>query len=100
MMNRRIFLGQSAAVAGLAMGVSTQARANTLKTAQDEFENKIREAQVKHMQELIANQDLKEKQAALAAKIAKTAVPQPISNVFLFSKSCSKIYSNIKCVVS
>ena len=33
-MNRRIFLGQSAAVAGLAMGVSTQARANTLKTAQ------------------------------------------------------------------
>jgi NADPH-dependent 2,4-dienoyl-CoA reductase/sulfur reductase-like enzyme len=34
MMNRRIFLGQSAAVAGLAMGVSTQARANTLKTAQ------------------------------------------------------------------
>jgi NADPH-dependent 2,4-dienoyl-CoA reductase/sulfur reductase-like enzyme len=34
MMNRRIFLGQSAAVAGLAMGVSTQTRANTLKTAQ------------------------------------------------------------------
>ena len=33
-MNRRIFLGQSAAVAGLAMGVSTQTRANTLKTAQ------------------------------------------------------------------
>lgn len=34
MMNRRIFLGQSAAVAGLAMGVSTQTHANTLKTAQ------------------------------------------------------------------
>ncbi len=34
MMNRRIFLGQSAAVAGLAMGVSTHARANTLKSAQ------------------------------------------------------------------
>lgn len=34
MMNRRIFLGQTAAVAGLAMGVPTQVRANTLKSAQ------------------------------------------------------------------
>ncbi len=34
MMNRRIFLGQTAAVAGLAMGVATQVRANTLKSAQ------------------------------------------------------------------
>lgn len=34
MMNRRIFLGQTAAVAGLAMGVSKQVRANTLKSAQ------------------------------------------------------------------
>jgi hypothetical protein len=42
-----------------------------LKTAQEEFENKLREAQAKHMQELIANQNLKEKQAELAAKIAK-----------------------------
>ncbi|MBP8035118.1 MAG: NAD(P)/FAD-dependent oxidoreductase, partial [Burkholderiaceae bacterium] len=33
-MNRRIFLGQTAAVAGLAMGVNTQVRANTLKSAQ------------------------------------------------------------------
>lgn len=33
-MNRRNFLGQSAAVAGLALGVSAQARASTLKTAQ------------------------------------------------------------------
>lgn len=42
-----------------------------MKTAQEEFENKLREAQAKHMQELIANQNLKEKQAELAAKIAK-----------------------------
>lgn len=34
MMNRRIFLGQTAAVAGLVMGVSGQVRANTLKSAQ------------------------------------------------------------------
>lgn len=33
-MDRRIFLGQTAAVAGLAMGVNTQVRANTLKSAQ------------------------------------------------------------------
>ena len=33
-MNRRIFLGHSAAVAGLAIGVSTQVRANTLTSAQ------------------------------------------------------------------
>jgi len=33
-MNRRHFLGQSAAVAGLAFGLNTQARASTLKSAQ------------------------------------------------------------------
>lgn len=42
-----------------------------LRQAQEEFENKFKEAQTKHLQELIANQDLKEKQVALAAKIAQ-----------------------------